>query len=148
MFPSRTFKYVGKQCETFFSNWIEHNMCGDYNLMNKWTHLDKHAMPLSKEIFDALGQAKVFNTLDWSMATINCHWRKVIRSKQHFGELIIIGRIVCINWSFCHFVWKMLLESLKRSWIKKILACIDFSKSYVDNIIVFSLTLGRHMHHL
>jgi len=39
-------------------------MCGDYNLMNKWTHLDKYAMPLSKEIFDALGQAKVFNTLD------------------------------------------------------------------------------------
>jgi hypothetical protein len=32
--------------------------------MNKWMHLDKHAMPLSKEIFDALGQAKVFNTLD------------------------------------------------------------------------------------
>jgi hypothetical protein len=39
-------------------------MCGDYCLINKRTRLDKYAMPLPKEIFDALGQAKVFNTLD------------------------------------------------------------------------------------
>jgi len=32
--------------------------------MNKWICLDKYAMPLFKEIFDALGWAKVFNTLD------------------------------------------------------------------------------------
>jgi hypothetical protein len=32
--------------------------------MNKHTHLDKYAMPLLKEIFDALGQVKVFSTLD------------------------------------------------------------------------------------
>jgi len=47
-----------------FSNWIEHRMCGDYCPMNKRTRLNKYAMPLSKEIFDALGHAKVFNTLD------------------------------------------------------------------------------------
>jgi hypothetical protein len=39
-------------------------MCRDYHLVNKWTHLEKYAMPLLKEIFDALVQAKVFNTLD------------------------------------------------------------------------------------
>jgi hypothetical protein len=38
-------------------------MCGDYCLVNKWTHLDKYMMPLPKEFFDALRQAKVFNTL-------------------------------------------------------------------------------------
>jgi hypothetical protein len=32
--------------------------------MNKWTPSNKYAMPLTKEIFDALGQAKIFNTLD------------------------------------------------------------------------------------
>jgi hypothetical protein len=37
-------------------------MCGDYHLMNKWTRSKKYAMPLLEEIFDALGQAKVFNT--------------------------------------------------------------------------------------
>jgi hypothetical protein len=39
-------------------------MCGDYHPINKRMHLNKYAMPLLKEIFDALGQAKVFNTLD------------------------------------------------------------------------------------
>jgi hypothetical protein len=39
-------------------------MCGDYRPINKRTHLDKYAMPLPEEIFDALGQAKIFNTLD------------------------------------------------------------------------------------
>ncbi len=38
-------------------------MCGDYHLVNKCMHLNKYAMPLLEEILDALGQAKVFNTL-------------------------------------------------------------------------------------
>jgi len=39
-------------------------MCGEYRLFNKRTHSNKYAMPLLEEIFDALGQAKVLNTLD------------------------------------------------------------------------------------
>jgi hypothetical protein len=41
-------------------------MCGDNRLVNKHTCLDKYAMLLLEEIFDALGYAKVFNTLDLS----------------------------------------------------------------------------------
>ncbi len=39
-----------------FDNWIEHYMCGDYRLANKWTHSNKYVMPF--------GQAKIFNILD------------------------------------------------------------------------------------
>jgi hypothetical protein len=38
-----------------FSNWTKRHMCGDYHMVNKWTHLNKYAMPLPKEIFDVLG---------------------------------------------------------------------------------------------
>jgi hypothetical protein len=38
-------------------------MCGDYRLVNKQTSSEKYVMPLSEEIFDAHGQAKVFSTL-------------------------------------------------------------------------------------
>jgi hypothetical protein len=31
---------------------------------HKWTHSNKYVMPLLEEIFNAFGQAKVFNTLD------------------------------------------------------------------------------------
>jgi len=32
---------------------MKSHMCGDYHLVNKWTHLNKYAMPLLKEISDA-----------------------------------------------------------------------------------------------
>jgi hypothetical protein len=38
-----------------FGNWTKCHICGDYCSMNKWTCLDKYAMPLSEEIFDAFG---------------------------------------------------------------------------------------------
>jgi hypothetical protein len=47
-----------------FGNWIKCHMCEDYHSVNKHTHLNKYAMPLPEEIFDALEQAKVFSTLN------------------------------------------------------------------------------------
>ncbi len=38
-----------------FGNWTKRRMCGDYRPVNKHTCLDKYAMPLLEEIFDALG---------------------------------------------------------------------------------------------
>jgi hypothetical protein len=49
---------------TFFCSCAKCHMCGDYCPMNEHTCSNKYVMPLSKEIFDALGQAKVFNTMD------------------------------------------------------------------------------------
>ncbi len=47
-----------------FGNWMEWCMCGDYCPINKPMCLNKYAMPLLEEIFDALSQTKVFNTLN------------------------------------------------------------------------------------
>jgi hypothetical protein len=44
-----------------FNNWTKRCMCEDFHPINKRMHLNKYAMPLPKEIFDALVQAKVFN---------------------------------------------------------------------------------------
>jgi hypothetical protein len=46
-----------------FDKWTKCYMCGDYYLVNKWTHLNKYTMLLPKEFFDALRQTKVFSTL-------------------------------------------------------------------------------------
>jgi hypothetical protein len=45
-------------------NYMDKQMCGDYRPINRYTKSDKYAMPTLKEIFDFVGHARVFNTLD------------------------------------------------------------------------------------
>jgi hypothetical protein len=39
-------------------------MCGDYCPINQQIEFDKYAMPTLEEIFDVVGHARVFSTLD------------------------------------------------------------------------------------
>ncbi len=50
--------------KNIFGNWIECRMCEDYRPINKWNFFDKYTMPLLEEIFDYIGEAKVFKILD------------------------------------------------------------------------------------
>jgi hypothetical protein len=45
-------------------NYTDRQMCGDYHPNNQQTKSDKYAMPTPEDIFDVVGHAKVFNTLD------------------------------------------------------------------------------------
>jgi hypothetical protein len=45
-------------------NYMDRRMCGDYHLINWQTKSDKYAMPTPEEIFDVVGHARVFGTLD------------------------------------------------------------------------------------
>jgi hypothetical protein len=45
-------------------SWSKRQMCGDYRPISRQTKLDCYAMPTPEEIFDAIGHAKVFSTLD------------------------------------------------------------------------------------
>jgi hypothetical protein len=58
-----------------------------------------------------------------------------------------MGRIVYTNGSFLSFGLKNdLIEFLKAmDWI---LVGLGFAKCYIDDIIIFSLTLGNNIHHL
>ena len=47
-----------------FGNWIEKQMCGDYQPVNKKTKSDRYPMPTPEELFDSLGAIRVFSTLD------------------------------------------------------------------------------------
>jgi hypothetical protein len=47
-----------------YGNWTEKRICGDYKRINKFTKLDRYAMPTLEENFEAIGHAKVFSTLD------------------------------------------------------------------------------------
>ena len=47
-----------------FGNWTEKRMCGDYQPINRKTKSDRYPMPTPEELFDFLGAARVFSTLD------------------------------------------------------------------------------------
>ncbi len=46
-------------------NYTYRRMCGDYRPINWQIKSDKYAMPTPEEIFDVVGHAKVFSTLDF-----------------------------------------------------------------------------------
>ncbi len=46
-------------------NYTDRQMCGDYHFINWKTKSDKYAMPTPEEIFDVVGHARVFSTLDF-----------------------------------------------------------------------------------
>lgn len=47
-----------------FGNRTRKWMSGDYQPINRRIKLDRYAMPTHEEIFDMIGHAEVFNTLD------------------------------------------------------------------------------------
>jgi len=46
-------------------NYTDRRMCRVYRPINRQTKSDKYAMPTPEEIFDVVGHAKVFSTLDF-----------------------------------------------------------------------------------
>jgi len=75
-------------------------MRGDYFPINKHTHSNKYAMPLLEKIFDALGQAKVFSTLDLRCGYHQLSLKEGDKVKRTFWESIFMGKIVCTNGGF------------------------------------------------
>ncbi len=115
--------------------------------MNKQTRLDKYAMPLLEEIFDALGHAKVFSTLD-------------LRSSYHQLPLKESDKVRTTFWGIdphekdCLYQWKFFPFGLENAFVEfqrvmdSMLTGLGFAKFDIDDIIILSLTLGDHMHHL
>ncbi len=79
--------------------------------MNKRTCLDKYAKPLLEDIFDALGQAKVFSILD-------------LRSGYHQLPLKEGDKVKITFWGIdphgkdCLYQWKILPFGLKNALVK------------------------------
>jgi hypothetical protein len=67
-------------------------MCGDYRPINKRMRLDKYAMPLPEEILDALGQAKIFSTLDLRSSYHQLQLRENDKVKMTFWGINLHGK--------------------------------------------------------
>jgi hypothetical protein len=109
--------------------------------------LDKYAMPLPKEIFDALKLAKVFSTLN-------------LRSNYHQLPLKEGDKVKMVFWGIdphghdCLYQCRFLPFGLKNAPINfqrvmdRMLVGFGFAKCYINDIIVFNPTSMDHRHHM
>jgi putative transposase len=104
-------------------------------------------MPLPEEIFDALGQAKVFSTLDLRFGYHQLPLREDDKVKTTFWRIDPHGKDCLYQWKFLSFGLKNALTKFQRV-MDQVLAGLNFTKCYINDIIVFSLTPRDHMHHL
>ena len=75
-----------------YGNWTEKRMCGDYRPINKHTRFGKYAMPTPEEIFDSIGHAKVFSTLDLRSGYHQLTIRKQDKQKTAFWGIDEFGK--------------------------------------------------------
>jgi hypothetical protein len=104
-------------------------------------------MPLPEEIFDAFGQAKVFDTLDLRSSYHQLPLREGDKIKITSWGIDPHEKDYLYQWKFLPFGLKNVLVQFQRV-MDRVLVGLGFAKCYIDDIIVFSLTQGYHMHHL
>ena len=84
-------------------NWIEKRMCGDYRPVNKKTKSDRYPMPTPEELFDAVGKARVFSTLDLRSGYHQLPLRVEDRVKTAFWGVDDDGKDTLFHWKFLPF---------------------------------------------
>ena len=128
-------------------NYTDRRMCGDYRPINRQTKADRYAMPTPEEIFDVVGHARIFSTLD---LRVGCHQlpiRVSDKAKTTFWGVNSHGKDCLYQWRFLPFGLKNAPAEFQRV-MDRILAGLDFVRCYIDDILVFSNTVGEHEIHL
>ena len=88
--------------KNIFGKWTEKRMCGDYRPVNKKTKSDHNPMPTPEELFDSLGVARVFNTLDLRSGYHQLPLRQEDRVKTAFWG-VDDGKDSLFHWKFLPF---------------------------------------------
>ena len=130
-----------------YGNWTEKRMCGDYRPLNNRTKSDMYAMPTPEEIFNAVGHAKVFSTLDLRSGYHQLLIRERDKQKTAFWGIDEFGKDRLYKWKFLPFGLKNAPAEFQRV-MDRVLAGLVFTKCYIDDILTFSRNRKQHREHL
>jgi hypothetical protein len=104
-------------------------------------------MPTHEEIFDVVGHARVFSTVDLRTWYHQLAVRKEDKAKTTFWGVNSHGKD-------CLYQWKFLPFGLKNAHVEfqhvmdRILTRLDFVWCYINDIVVYSDTMEEHHIHL
>jgi hypothetical protein len=106
-------------------NYMDRRICGDYRLINRQTKSDKYAMPTPEEIFDVVGHAKVFSTLDLRVGYHQLSIRKEDKAETAFWGVNSHSKDCLYQWKLLPFGLKNASAEFQRV-MDRILAGLDF----------------------
>jgi hypothetical protein len=104
-------------------------------------------MSTPKEIFDVVGHAKVFSTLDLRVAYHRLLIQKEDKAKTAFWGVNSHGKDCLHQWKFLPFKLKNAPAEFQHV-MDKILAGLDFVRCYINDSVVYSDTMEEHQIHL
>ena len=130
-----------------FGNWTEKRMCGDYRPVNRKTKSDRYPMPMPEELFDALGFARIFSTLDLRSGYHQLPLLLGDRVKTAFWGIDKDGKDQLYHWKFLPFGLKNAPAEFQRV-MDQLLAGLPFARCYIDDVIIFSNSPQDYVRHL
>jgi putative transposase len=104
-------------------------------------------MPTPKKIFDVVGHAKVFSTLDLRAGYHQLSIREEDKAKTTFWGVNSHGKDCLYQWKFLPFGLKNAPVEFQHV-MNRILAGLDFVRCYIDDIVVYSDNVEEHQIHL
>ena len=114
-------------------------LCVDYRKVNAVTRADPHYMPTLEEVVQAVGSSKVVSKLDLTKGYYQVQVHKKDREKTAFISPYSKFEFVRTPFGLRNApaVFQRLIETV-------LVDCQDFSKAYIDDIIVYSSNWNEH----
>lgn len=122
--------------------WTEKRMCGDYRPLNAITPQDWYPVSLPEEIFDSLGDLKVFSILDLRQG-----FNQILMAEEDCRKMAFHGSNQLWEWIVMPFGLKNAPVTFQRV-MDRVLAEADHLKCYIDDVLVHSPNLETHLAHL
>ncbi|KAJ8651514.1 hypothetical protein O0I10_012927 [Lichtheimia ornata] len=123
-------------------NKVGKRLCLDPRHINRYLKDDRYPIPTIKEIFNDLGGAKVFTTLDLTSAF---HRFKIAEADRHITTFTHKGQQFMFRG--CPFGLKPISSKFQRV-MYIVFNDMPFVRTFVDDIIIFSKDLFSHTKHV
>ena len=121
---------------------VDWRMCGDYRALHAATVSDRYVMPTPEEIFDNVGEAQMFSTLDLRQG-----FHQIPMHPDHRHKTAFWAGSQLMEWAFMPFGLKNAPSKFQRV-MDGALQGLPFARCYIDDILIYSPSFEEHLAHL
>ena len=118
-------------------------ICIDYRRLNSVTAMDAYPLPRIEEILDSVGAAAYISTLDLSKGYWQIPVKPEDRDKTAFISPMGLFRFTTMPFGLCGAP-----ATFQRAMDELLRGRGDFTRAYLDDIVIYSTTWDDHLKHL